>query len=321
MPISYSVDLRWRIIWMVLVKKKGIDEVSELCCISKQTIRRYIRKFKQTGEVKPSDYRHGPCKMLNNHEQLALLRIIQYPGLYLHEIQSRLLNDVGKSVSIATICQTLQYMGCTRQAMKHVASQRSDEERARYMAEISMYDPTMIIWIDETGCDKRHSTRKWSYSIRGLTPQDHRLLARGKRYSAITSMSAEGILDVYLAEGTVNGTKFEEFIEFSLLPVLNPFNWSNKHSVVVMDNASIHHIDKIHDLIETRANAKLIYLPPYSPDLNPVEEVFSQVKSIMKENDLLFQVSDIPRILLLTAFSMVTNENCLNYIKHSGYYD
>ena len=52
--------------------------------------------------------------------------------------------------------------------------------------------------------------------------------------------------------------------------LLNPFNWSNKHSVVVMDNASIHHVDNVRDLIETQANAKLIYLPPYSPDLNPV---------------------------------------------------
>jgi len=128
-------------------------------------------------------------------------------------------------------------MGCTHQVMKHVASQRSDEERARYMAEISKYDPAMIIWIDETGCDRCHSTRKWSYSIQGIIPQDHRLLVRSKRYSAITSMSAEGILDVYLTEGTVNSTKFEEFIESSVLPLLNPFNWSNKHSVVLMDNA------------------------------------------------------------------------------------
>jgi len=64
------------------------------------------------------------------------------------------------------------------------------------MAEISMHDP-MIIWIDETGCEK------WSYNIRGLTPQDHQLFVSSKKYSALTSMSAEGIPDVYLAERTV----------------------------------------------------------------------------------------------------------------------
>ena len=204
--------------------------------------------------------------------------------------------------------------------MQHVAIQRSDEQRAKFMAEISKYDPAMIIWIDESGCDRRHSTRKWSYSIRGLRPRDHRLLARGTRYSAIAVMSVQGILDVYLVEGNVNGTKFEEFIVSSLLPILKPFDGRNYHSIVVMDNASIHHVDNVYELIENQAGAKLIYLPPYSPDLNPVEEVFSQVKSIMKQNDLLFQVTDIPRILLTMAFSMVSQEDCLEYITHSGYY-
>ena len=65
---------------------------------------------------------------------------------------------------------------------------------------------------------------------------------------------------MYFAEGTVNGTKFEEFIKSSLLPLLNPFNWSSKLSVVVMDNASILHVDNVHNLIENQANAKLTLL-------------------------------------------------------------
>ena len=69
------------------------------------------------------------------------------------------------------ICQALHHMGCTRQTMQHIAIQRSDEQRAIFMAEISKYDPTMINWLDETGCDQRHSTRKRSYSMRGLTPK------------------------------------------------------------------------------------------------------------------------------------------------------
>ena len=133
-------------------------------------------------------------------------------------------------------------------------------------------------------------------------------------------MSMEGLLDVYLAEGTVNGIKFEDFIRSSLLPILKPFDWNDKHSIVIMDNASIHRVENAYELIENQAGAKLIYLPPYSPDLNPTEEVFNQVKSIMKQNDLLFQVADIPRILLTMAFGMVTQEDCLKYIEHSGYY-
>ena len=85
-----------------------------------------------------------------------------------------------------------------------------------------------------------------------------------------------------------------------------PFNWSNPRSVVVMDNASIHHVDTVTRLIEGQCGAKLCYLPPYSPDLMPAEGVFSQIKSILKENYKLFQVCSSPTSLLAMAFGMVS---------------
>ena len=178
----------------------------------------------------------------------------------------------------------------------------------------------MLIWIDESGCDRRHSTRKWRYSLRGMPPRDYRLLFRGTRYSAIPVMSLDGTHDVFLAEGTMNGERFEDFITTTLFPILQPFNWINPHSVVIIDNASIHHVEGVMNLIENQAGARLIFLPPYSPDLNPIEEVFSQVKySIMKQNDALFQVTSSPRSLLAIAFGMVTKEDCMAFITHSGY--
>ena len=80
----------------------------------------------------------------------------------------------------------------------------------------------------------------------------------------------------------------------------------------------IHHVDVISEITEDQAGAKLLFLPLYSPDLNPVEEVFSKVKGIMK-NDALFQVTNVPRALLTLSFAMVTKEDCLSYITHSGY--
>jgi hypothetical protein len=210
-------------------------------------------------------------------------------------------------------------MGCTRQKIEHIALQRSDESRARYMADIAIYNPEMFIWIDETGCDRRNSIRKYSYSLRGVTPRDHRLLIRGTRYSAIPVMSMQGIHDVAIMEGTVNGDRFEQFVANTLLPILNPFNGSNPLSIVVMDNCSIHHVDQVKYLIEVTAQARLIFLPPYSPDLMPLEEVFSKIKAIMKENDALFQVFSAPRALLAMAFSMISIQDCLGYIQHSGY--
>ena len=77
-------------------------------------------------------------------------------------------------------------------------------------------------------------------------------------------MSLEGIHDVSLLEGSVNGERFEDFIRSCLLPILQPFNGTNPHSVVIMD-ASIHHVDGVIDLIENQAGARLLFLPPPTP--------------------------------------------------------
>jgi hypothetical protein len=113
------------------------------------------------------------------------------------------------------------------------------------MAEVSIYE---LVWLDEKGCDRRNTLRKYGYSLRGIPVCDYRLLVRGKRHSAIPVISLDGIHDVYVTEGTVNGEKFADFVRNCLFPVLKPFNYVNSHSVVIMDNASIHHVV---DLIES----------------------------------------------------------------------
>ena len=260
---------------MYTVVQLPISDVSHYLCVSERTIRRYITLFEQTGDVQPRTQHHGPSKLLGDHEQLVLLRIIlQNTGIYLSEIQQKLQNHFGVSVSAATICRTLKFMGCTRQVIQHIALQRSDECRAKFMAEISMYDPSMLVWIDESGFDKRDCVRKRAYSVRGMTPRDQRLLIRGTRYSAIPAMSVDGIHDVYLFEGTVDGEKFAEFVHNCLRPFIQAFNWINPHSVIIMDNASIHHMEQVVDIIEDQIGVRLLFLPPYSPDLNPAKEVF-----------------------------------------------
>ena len=67
----------------------------------------------------------------------------------------------------------------------------------------------------------------------------------------------------------MNGERFAHFVRDYLLPSLLPFNGVNPRSVVIMDNASIHHVEEVRYLIEVQAGAKLVFLPPYSPDLMP----------------------------------------------------
>ena len=175
----------------------------------------------------------------------------------------------------------------------------------------------MLVWLDESGCDSRNTIRKYAYSMRGISHCDQRLLVRGKRYSAIPVLSIEGIHDVYLAEGTMNGDRFCEFIK--KIVILMPFNGINPRSIVIMDNASIHHVDEVAELIESQAGAKVCYLPPYSPDLMPVEGVFSQVKSIIREHSNSFEIFSSPRLLIAMTFAMVTQQDCYGHISHCGY--
>ena len=124
-----------------------------------------------------------------------------------------------------------------------------------------------------------YGIRKYGYSVRGIHPVDHRILVRGTRYSAIPVMSVYGIHDVFLAEGTINGERFEFFIRNYLLLNLMPFNGLNPFSV---DNVSIHRVESNVSLIES-IGAKVIFLPPYFPDLNLLELVFGKIKTVLKE--------------------------------------
>ena len=100
---------------------------------------------------------------------------------------------------------------------------------------------------------------------RGNPARPQKLLVRGKRVSAIGVLSTSGMLDCHIVEGTVNADRFEEFVEKSLYTQSTSLHGIDPHSVVVMDNCSIHHVERIIELIET-TGALVIYLPPYSPD-------------------------------------------------------
>ena len=82
---------------------------------------------------------------------MQLLRFIfEDPTAYLHEIQRKFVHAFGVSISASSICRTLKSMGCSRQVVRHIAMQQSDYQRAKFMAEICLYNPGMFIWLDES---------------------------------------------------------------------------------------------------------------------------------------------------------------------------
>ena len=85
-----------------------------------------------------------------------------------------------------------------------------------------------------------------------------------------------------------------------------------------MDNASIHHAGYSVEVIES-IGCLVVFLPPYSPDLNPIEEVFSSVKSFMKANESILQVTDNVEDVVTAAFADITPEQCQAWINEAGY--
>ena len=132
-------------------------------------------------------------------------------------------------------------------------------------------------------------------------------------------MSTRGIENIHVVQNTVDGDTFLHFVQNCLVPILQPFDGTNPRSVVVMDNASIHHIDRVIKAIY-QTGAIVRFLPPYSPDLQPLEEVFSKVKSFLKRNEIVYNSSDTPSLIVTLAFTTVTTGDCINYIKHAEYH-
>ena len=104
------------------------------------------------------------------------------------------------------------------------ALQQNECLRQQYISDMSVYSPEMLIFIDETGTDRRNTIRKYGYSMRGKPLKNNSLLVRGERISAIACISVAGLIDVKTVRGTSDGDVFYDFVQKYLLPHLMPFN-------------------------------------------------------------------------------------------------
>ena len=292
MPIPLSTDLRWRIVWLYHFKQMSCKDIADIFHIHISTVRRIIALYNQCGDVEPVQHVHGPHRLLQDIERSEIATIlVANPAIYLDELQQELYSKTGTWASISTVFRTIRQMGFTRKKIRHVAIQQSEERRTEF---IEYIPANMIVWLDETGSDRRKERRKFGYHLRGMTPVCYTHTIRGQRLNSIAIMSAEGLQDFNIYEGNIDGKTFYDFVQRCLLPILKPFN---SRSVVVMDNASIHHPNKVVKAIQ-ESGAILRFLPPYSPDLNPIEEVFSKVKYFLRENEVVYDTTSSPRLLI-----------------------
>lgn len=317
---AYSEDLRWRMVWQREGLGLTFKTVGQNLGVDQSTVSRVVSLFKATGSVQKRPYPNDarPSKKLSKPVQLTILHtVLQCPGIYLNELQREVLAATGVDISVTSLCSFLHTTNFTHQKMQIVARQQDRQLREQFADDVSLYKSHMLVFVDETGSDCRDSLRKYGYSMRGRPPRSHNFLVRGERISVITAMNEDGITAMKFVRGTVNGDTFIDFIERDLLPTLMPFDGINPNSVVILDNCSVHHVSGVVSMI-TEIGALVHFLPPYSPDLNPIEECFSKVKSQLKCMETTFEY-DL-ETYILGAFSRVTPEDCKGWISDSKVY-
>lgn len=170
-------------------------------------------------------------------------------------------------------------------------------------------DPARLIFIDESWA-KTNMTR-----LRGRAPRGERVLAKvphghWKTTTLIAALDLEGIRCSTVVDGPVNSDVFIAFVRQVLVPDLKPGD------IVVMDNLSSHKVAAVRALIEG-AGAELMYLPPYSPDLNPIEMVFSKIKQ--KLRDLACRTKQALWTMMQTVLDTVTPTDARHCFRHAGY--
>lgn len=307
--------------YQVKVQNQTHRQVASNLCVDQSTISRTVALFDCTGCVDRRKYpsNHGTAKLTDEGKLTIIEIVLDQPSIYLRELQCKLAETTGVQVDTSTICRVLHATGFTRQKMVVYAIQRSEALRSQYLVDMSVFrgHPEMMVFVDETGSDRRDCMRKFGYSLRGRPAVCQKLLVRGERVSAIAAMSCDGVLDLCTATGSVDAEKFSNFVKDCLLPQLQPFSGTNARSVVILDNAAIHHVNGIVELIQS-SGALVQFLPPYSPDLMPIEEMFSKVKSVLKSNEDRLEEMDI-ETALLAAFCTITPDDCRNWISHAGY--
>src|SRR4249919_1339559 len=194
-----------------------------------------------------------------------------------------------------------------------VAGERDRPDVARRRAQWTKYqgriEPERLVFIDET----RPKTNM--APLRGWAPCGERLIAKVPhgRWRTTTFLAALrlGRIDApWLLEGPIDGESFRTYIERVLLPTLRPGD------IVIMDNLGSHKGKAVRQLIRS-AGARLFFLPKYSPDLNPIEQVLAKLKHLLRKAAA--RTLEAVCLALAQALKAFPSQECANYLANSGY--
>ena len=197
------------------------------------------------------------------------------------------------------------------QKKSQIASERDEEARRLWRRLASRFDARRLVFVDESGFNTsmtrlkaRAPKGKRAYTAR--FPQN-----RGKNTALIAAITLEEAMGPSMTiEGATDALAFEAYVEHFLAPSLS------EGQVVVLDGLGAHRTERVRELVEARG-ADLLFLPSYSPDLNPIEEAFSKIKHLVRKAGARVREALVGTIA--RALAAVTIEDAASWFVHSGY--
>jgi transposase len=192
-----------------------------------------------------------------------------------------------------------------------VAQERDEEVRRLWRWLASRFNARRLVFIDESGFHTS-MTRLRARAPRGERAYGKVPRNRGKNTTLIASITLEGVMgEAMTIEGATDAEVFEAYVEHFLAPTLE------EGQVVVLDKLGAHRPQRIRELIEEKG-AELVFLPSYSPDLNPIEEAFSKIKNIVRKAGARTREALVEAIS--EALSAITLEDVAGWFAHCGYH-
>ncbi|KII63212.1 hypothetical protein RF11_07893 [Thelohanellus kitauei] len=237
--------------------------------ISQASARRYKRKIEEGQNliILPKS------KTINRQkEELSTIvtqAVVNDNSITLGGVQTRLAEQ-GISRSVSTICRILKEESFSRKRLQKIPVERNSisnmDLRQNYCRMLSNLSDDRLIYNDETGINL-HTSPKFGYAPITLILRVCKLANRGINISLLVAISLSGVVHSKIFDGSVDGERFKEF-----LMELSQIN-ANLSKVYIMDNARIHRSSVVSAFVQN-SNIRIEFLPPYSPQLNPIEEYF-----------------------------------------------
>ena len=270
----YSQDLRQRIVDTIQRGDGTIRQVAERFLVSISFVTRLLQLYRSTGSVEPRPHGGGNPAVLTPEDLRRLREFIrQWPDATLEECRTHL----GSLCSLMTLSRAFRQLGLPRKKKVPRAAEQDSpavrERRREFRAGLAGIDPRRLVFVDECGANTA-MTRRY-----GRAPAGQRVYADTPgRWESITltcGMRLAGAMAGLAFPGATNTSTFETYVEDVLVPELRP------DDVVIWDNLKPHKSEEAIEAVEA-AGADVVPLPPYSPDLTPIEEMFSKVKGAMR---------------------------------------